>query len=108
MMTKEELSLGLPSQLYSVAAIQRNFWKQSSVSIMYVDKASLGIEKTDSLRYFNSELWKPKIEDEDTTWVLNQYNRVLTADLELLSKDNRWNGSFYASRSLRFLFQRWQ
>jgi len=99
MMTKEALSLGLPGQLYSVAAIQRNFWKQSSLSIMYVDKESLGIQKTDSLRYFNSELWKPRVNGEDTTWVLNQYNRVLTADLELLSKDNRWNGSFYASRS---------
>jgi hypothetical protein len=95
MQTNEKLSLGLPAQNYSVATVQRNFWKQSNISLTYADKESLGVGQEDSVKYFHESIfWKgespPKI---------NKYNRVLTADLELLSADNKWAASAYASRS---------
>jgi hypothetical protein len=99
MLTQEKEELGLPNQLYTVATVQRNFWKQSNISVTYVEKQSLGVTRLDSIRYFNRELWQPKVKNNDTTWVLNDYNRVLTTDLELLSSDNRWYGSFYYSAS---------
>lgn len=99
MLTQEKEELGLPNQLYTVATVQRNFWKQSNISVTYVEKQSLGVSRFDSLKYFNEELWQPKVNNNDTTWVLNDYNRVLTTDLELLSSDNRWYGSFYYSAS---------
>lgn len=99
MLTQEKEELGLPNQLYTVATVQRNFWKQSNISVTYVEKQSLGVSRFDNLKYFNEELWQPKVNNNDTTWVLNDYNRVLTTDLELLSSDNRWYGSFYYSAS---------
>ncbi|MBX2945271.1 MAG: carbohydrate binding family 9 domain-containing protein [Cyclobacteriaceae bacterium] len=99
LLTKEKQSLGLPNQLYTVAAVQRNFWKQSNVALLYVEKQSLGIKPADSLRYFNTDLWKQRIRGTDTTRVLNKSNRVLTADLDLLSADNKWYGSFFYSAS---------
>ncbi len=99
MLTQEKEELGLPNQLYTVATVQRNFWKQSNISVTYVEKQSLGVSRFDSLKYFNEELWQAKVNNNDTTWVLNDYNRVLTTDLELLSSDNRWYGSFYYSAS---------
>lgn len=99
MLTQEKEELGLPNQLYTVATVQRNFWKQSNISVTYVEKQSLGVTRLDSIKYFNRELWQPKVRNNDTTWVLNDYNRVLTTDLELLSSDNQWYGSFYYSAS---------
>jgi hypothetical protein len=99
MMTQDKPSLGLPRQLYTVGVVQRNFWKQSNFSLMYVEKQSLGIRPSDSMRFFNRELWKEKVRGSDTTWVLNRFNRVLTADMDLLSADNKWYGSFFYSKS---------
>lgn len=99
MLTQEKKELGLPNQMYTVATVQRNFWKQSNISVTYVEKQSLGVTRLDSMKYFNRELWQPKVKNNDTTWVLNDYNRVLTTDLELLSANNLWYGSFYYSAS---------
>ena len=100
MQTKEKLSLGLPGQNYTVAALQRNFWKQSNISFIYVDKESIGVTGVgDSLKYFNKELWKTKIEGTDTSRVLNDFNRVFGVDLDIRSPDNKWYTSFYYGQS---------
>lgn len=99
MQTKEKTSLGLPAQNYTVAAVQRNFWKQSNITLMYVDKESLHVNLEDSIRFFNNDLWKYKREGEDSAKVANNFNRVLTADLDLRTADNRWYSSFFYSRS---------
>ncbi len=99
MQTKEKLALGLPGQNYTVASLQRNFWKQSNVSFIYVDKESLGVTENDSAKYFNSSLWKEKANGNDTVTVLNKYNRVFGFDSEMRSADNRWYASLYVSRS---------
>ena len=99
MQTKEKLSLGLPAQNFSVAAIQRNFWKQSNIQLSFVNKQSLGIGMGDSAKYFNRSLWQKKVVGTDTTRALNSYNRVATLDIESRSRDNSWYSSLYYSRS---------
>ncbi|MFN8689119.1 MAG: DUF5916 domain-containing protein, partial [Cyclobacteriaceae bacterium] len=99
MQTREKQAMGLPAQNFSMAAIQRNFWKQSNIQISLVNKQSLGINEADSLKYFNSELWRDKVVNGDTIASLNKYNRVLTVDLETRNPDNSWYASLYASKS---------
>jgi hypothetical protein len=99
MQTKEQSSIGLPGQNFSVAAIQRNFWAQSNIQFSFVNKQSLGIEQGDSLRYFNKDLWAEKAIGTDTIKALNKYNRVFAIDLESRSKDNTWYSSMYYSHS---------
>lgn len=99
MRTRETASLGLPDQSYTVAALQRNFWKQSSVQFMYVEKLSHGTNLSDSTKYFHSSMWEDKSNGATTEKILNTYNRTATFDLDLLSSDNSLYGSIYASKS---------
>lgn len=96
MQTSEKLSLGLPAQNYTAATVMRNFWKQSNVSVTYADKESLRVGDGDSTKYFNESVF---MRQPSGFKMPNRYNRVLTADLELLSSDNIWSASAYASRS---------
>ncbi|MBL7846188.1 MAG: carbohydrate binding family 9 domain-containing protein [Cyclobacteriaceae bacterium] len=99
MRTKETAALGLPDQTYTAAAIQRNFWKQSSIQLTYVDKQSIGGNLADSVKYFHPSLWEEKVNGSTTEKVLNTYNRTATVDLDLLSADNKWYLSGYLSKS---------
>jgi len=99
MRTKETLSLGLPGQSYTAAAIQRNFWKQSNVQFTYSEKLSLGDNLSDSTKYFHPSLWEEMKTGSSTTKILNTYNRTGTIDLDLLSPDNSWYASGYLSKS---------
>jgi hypothetical protein len=96
MQTGEKLSMGLPAQNYSVATIQRNFWKQSNFALTYADKESIGVGAGDSLKYFHESVFLKGATDPNR--IVNKFNRVLTADLELLSQDNKWSLSGYASK----------
>ncbi len=94
MQTKKMLELGLPAQNYTVATVQRRFWQQSSFSMTFVNKESLGVGEGDSLKYYHSSIFgEDNLEDGLKP---NTYNRVINADLILRSKDNRW----YHSSSL--------
>lgn len=97
MQTKETLSIGLPTQNFMVAAIQRNFWKQSNIQLSFVNKESLGIHSlSDSLKYFTRDLYKKRENaDGSFTKVLNVFNRSATVDVEMRSADNRWYSSLY-------------
>jgi Domain of unknown function (DUF5916) len=97
MQTGERQSLGLPAQNYSVATVQHNFWRQSSVSVTYADKESLRVKEGDSLKYFHESIFLKGISETQRT--RNNYNRVLTADLDLLSHDNKWGAAGFISRS---------
>ena len=61
--TKEELSLGLPAQNYTVATIQRNFWRQSSFGITFVNKQSLGVTDADTSKYFHESIFQETLEN---------------------------------------------
>jgi Domain of unknown function (DUF5916) len=97
MQTMKKLPVGLPSQNYSVATIQRNFWKQSNISITYTNKQSLGVDEGDSLKFFNETIFQ-KLPGSNSRR-LNEFNRVLGADLEMLSPDNKWYSSSYFAHS---------
>ena len=99
MKTKETLDLGLPSQMFTAIAVQRNFWKQSRIQFTYVDMRSLGDNLEDSVKYFNSSLWEEKKEASGITKILNTNNRNATVDLDLTSADNSWGLSAFYSRS---------
>jgi hypothetical protein len=99
MLTKEKLSAGIPDQLYTVAAVQRNFWKQSNISLMYVDKQSLGVTETDTLKYFHSDLLKYKFNGVKNVPTFSKYNRVFSADVDLRSADNTWSYNMFYSGS---------
>ncbi|HCM75509.1 MAG TPA: hydrolase [Cytophagales bacterium] len=100
MQTREQLSLGLPRQNYTVATIQRNFWKQSNVGITYVDKQSLGLHLRDTMKYFYKDLVK---RNERSEAVLNDFNRVLAIDTDLLSIDNKWYMSAFMGKAFDVL-----
>lgn len=99
MQTREKPSAGLPQQNFSVATVQRNFWKQSSIQFSFVNKQSLGITGADSSRFFHKSLWKEKWNGTDSVYGLNKFNRVAGVDLELRSEDNTWYSSSYYSHS---------
>lgn len=99
MHTREQLPLGLPAQNYTVAALQRNFWVQSSFALSFVNKQSLDVELADTSKYFSRSIFQ-EIQTGGTTILRpNRYNRVVSADLELLSKDNKWYHSSFIARS---------
>ena len=98
MQTKKELEVGLPAQNYTVATVQRNFWRQSSFAVSFVNKESLHVGDEDSTVYFHESIFKTTTIDGDTVLRKNTFNRVLAFDLEMLSPDNKWhNSSFFAT-----------
>jgi hypothetical protein len=99
MQTREKLEFGLPSQNYTVAAVQRNFWAQSSFTVSFVNKASLNVQSGDSTIYFAEGVFR-RIQTGDRTELRpNLYNRVLAADLEMTSKDAKWYHSSFIGKS---------
>lgn len=99
MHTKEQLDLGLPAQNYTVAALQRNFWAQSSLAISFVNKQNQGVTLADTAKYFHTSIFSEIQTNGQRTLRPNTYSRVLSADLELLSKDNKWYHSSFLARS---------
>lgn len=96
--TKESLNYGLPSQNYGVATIMRNFGAQSNFSMTFVNKQSLGVGARDSTKFFHPSIFNRNLEGDERPEP-NLFNRTLTADLELLSDDNKWYFSSYATKS---------
>lgn len=99
MQTQVSERYGLPSQNYTAAAIQRNFGAQSSIALSLVNKQSLGVGAGDTARFFHPSVFRELPRGDTLIRQLNPYNRVLTADLELLSRDNKWYHSSFVSRS---------
>ncbi|MDH4092706.1 MAG: carbohydrate binding family 9 domain-containing protein, partial [Cyclobacteriaceae bacterium] len=99
MQTKKELELGLPAQNYTVATVQRNFWRQSSFAVTFVNKESLNVGDGDSELYFHESIFKPTTIGGDTVLQKNAFNRVIDFDLEMLSPDNKWHSSSFVAKS---------
>jgi Domain of unknown function (DUF5916) len=99
MQTKEDLSLGLPAQNYTVSTVQRNFWRQSSFAVTFVNKESLGVGYGDSLKYFHENIFQETMMNGNSLLKRNTFNRVLDFDLEMLSPDNKWHSSSFFAKS---------
>lgn len=96
MKTQEKESLGLPSQLYTMAIIQRQVFSRSNIDFFMVDKQSLGLGKYQRGKFYQRDLVKRV--NQDT--VLNTYNRVFGVDFNLITKSNKWSGDIYYHRSV--------
>jgi len=96
MQTQQSEQYGLPAQNFTAAAVQRNFGAQSSLTFTGVNKHSLGVTEADTVRFFHESIFRP---NDNGITQLNRSSRSITADLELLSKDNRWYHSSFISRS---------
>ena len=99
MQTKEDLSIGLPAQNYTVAALQRNFWAQSNITFSVVNKQSFGVEPGDTSKFFSQNIFREIQVGNRTELRPNTYNRVLSVDIESSSKDTRWYHSSFISKS---------
>ncbi len=99
MQTQEKREFGLPAQNYTVAAVQRNFWAQSSFTVSFVNKASLRVESGDSTKYFADGVFRRVQTGDKQVLRPNTYNRVIAADLEMLSKDAKWYHSSFIGKS---------
>ena len=99
MHTKEETTIGLPAQNYTVAAIQRNFWSQSSIALSFVNKQSFGVNPGDSTKYFSNNVFREIQLGNRTELKPNNYNRVISLDLEMLSEDAKWYHSSFIAKS---------
>lgn len=97
MQTKVKESMGLPAQNYTVATLQRNFWKQSNIAFTYVDKETLGVGAGDSTRFFQEGIFRRTMMGGQNNLQPNLYNRAFSVDAEMLSQDNKWyNSTFFA------------
>lgn len=99
MQTQKELSLGLPAQNFAVATVQRNFWRQSSVAVTVVNKQSLNVGDTDTVKYFHESIFRETNRNGNQSLQSNTFNRVLDLDLELISKDNKFRSSSFVAKS---------
>jgi hypothetical protein len=99
MQTKEETSIGLPAQNYTVAALQRNFWAQSNLTLSFVNKQSFGVEPGDSTKFFSDNVFREIQVGDRTELRPNTYNRVVSLDLEMSSKDTKWYHSSFIAKS---------
>ena len=78
MQTAKDSVQGLPSFNYTVASVQRRLFSRSNVSFIMVNKQAFG-DKDDEL--------------------FDSYNRVVGADYNLASSDNRWTGKVFYHHS---------
>ena len=100
MQTRAAEAQGLPGQNFTAAALQRNFGAQSSLAISVVNKQNLGVSPGDTSRFFHPTVFREIGTEDSSVRQLSLFNRVVTADLELLSPDNRWYHSSFVSRSI--------
>jgi hypothetical protein len=99
MQTREDASIGLPAENYTVAALQRNFWAQSNVTFSFVNKQSFNVEVADSTRFFSQGVFREIQVGNRTELRPNTYNRVASVDIEMTSKDTRWYHSSFLAKS---------
>ncbi|MEO9871379.1 DUF5916 domain-containing protein [Ekhidna sp.] len=98
--TSEEIS---PAQNYSVAVIERQIFKRSRISAVFVGRTNLGEAAIDSFRIESNQVvdeFGREVESRDTLLTLSEYNYVYGLDYNLATVDNRWEGNFYYHRSL--------
>lgn len=100
MRTAEKESIGLPSQMYSMAIVQKQIFSRSNIDFFIVDKQSLGLGSYNKSKRYAPDIVRNVINGTDTTKRLNLYNRVIGFDFNLITKSNRWSGDVYYHHSL--------
>lgn len=93
--TKETKSLGLPAQNYTVAVLQKQILERSNFDVFLVNKESTGLGEYDPTKYYHESLVNEVWNGTDSVPKLNTYNRVIGADFNLITADNKWGGKAY-------------
>lgn len=93
--TKKTDKLGLPAQNYTVAVLQRQVLERSNFDVFVVNKQSLALGDYDPSHYYHESLINEVWNGTDTVAQLNEYNRVVGADFNLITTDNKWSGKAY-------------
>ncbi len=99
MQTGQQESLGLPAQNYGVIALQKKVFDRSNIGFVLVNKQSMGIDESQPETFFNPEIRRTRIVDNDTIREFKPYNRVAGIEYNLFSSDNKWEGDFYYQNS---------
>ncbi len=99
--TSEDIS---PAQNYSVAVVERQIFKRSRISAVFVGRTNLGKEALDSFRVNNEnqiiDEFGNEVVPNDTLLTLTKYNYIYGLDYNLATVDNSWEGNFYYHRSV--------
>lgn len=101
--TSKEIS---PTQNYSVAVLERQIFKRSRLSAIFVGRNNLGNAAVnyDSATLANTgrlqDEFGNELEAADTLITLSKYNYVYGLDYNLATVDNSWEGDFFYHRSL--------
>jgi Domain of unknown function (DUF5916)/Carbohydrate family 9 binding domain-like len=83
MQTKKMEATGLPSQNFSVVALQRRLFTRSGIRLLFINKQSLNYEP-------GKDTTKP---------IYSLYNRNIGAEYNLASSNNLWTGKFMVLKS---------
>lgn len=84
MQTEQDEAIGIPSQNFTVATVQRQVFKRSNIGFIFVNR-----ETTSGTTFEN-------VDEEDE---LSEYNRVAGLDFNLSSNDNKWRGKAFYHQS---------
>ncbi len=99
--TSEEIS---PAQNYSVAVVERQIFRRSRISAVFVGRTNLGTAALDSFRVNNEnqvvDEFGRSVDEKDTLLTLSKYNYVYGIDYNLATINNSWEGNFYYHRSV--------
>ena len=101
--TAEEIS---PAQNYSVAVLERQIFKRSRLSAIFVGRNNLGdpAVEYDSMTLASTGRLQDEFGNElsarDTLITLSEYNYVFGLDYNLATVDNRWEGDVFYHRSV--------
>lgn len=91
-----------PAQNYAVAVVEKQVFKRSRLSAIFVSRNNLGQAALDSFRVENNLVVNQLgevISSKDTLYSLSEYNYVYGLDFNLATVDNRWEGDFFYHRS---------
>ena len=81
MQTATDEAAGIAGKNFSVLAVQKKVFTRSNIGLIFVDRESLALDK-------DEKLFDPKA-----------FNRLLGADFNLASADNRWTGKVFYHRT---------
>ncbi len=98
--TEEEIS---PAQNYSVAVLEKQIFKRSRVSAVFVGRTNLGQSALDTFSIKNGHVIDNQgneVSPRDTLLTTSKYNYVYGLDYNLSTINNRWTGSFFYHRSV--------
>ncbi|HEY0740964.1 MAG TPA: DUF5916 domain-containing protein [Chryseosolibacter sp.] len=92
--TRQQESIGLPDQNYTMGVAQYRVLSRSYFSLFYINKQNVNVSERDSSRYLHPDLWYQEDESGSAKFI-NRFNRVAGAEFNLLTTSNKWSGKIF-------------